>query len=110
MNVSSIVSVTGYKGLSVYGATKASLLGFTRALAREVGPLGITVNAVAPGFVATDMTESLTEEQRASVVRRSALRRLAGIEDVAHAVAFLLGDEAKNITGTTLTVDAGSTA
>ena len=110
VNVSSIVSVTGYKGLSVYGATKASLVGFTRALAREVGPLGITVNAVAPGFVATDMTESLTEEQRASVVRRSALRRLAGIEDVAHAVAFLLGDEAKNITGTTLTVDAGSTA
>ena len=110
VNVSSIVSVTGYKGLSVYGATKASLVGFTRALAREVGPLGITVNAVAPGFVATDMTESLTEEQRASVVRRSALRRLAGVEDVAHAVAFLLGDEAKNITGTTLTVDAGSTA
>jgi 3-oxoacyl-[acyl-carrier protein] reductase len=110
VNVSSIVSFTGYKGLSVYSATKASLLGFTRALAREVGPLGITVNAVAPGFIDTEMTESLAGEQRASVVRRSALRRLAGVDDVASAVAFLLGDEAKSITGTTLTVDAGGTA
>jgi 3-oxoacyl-[acyl-carrier protein] reductase len=110
VNISSIVSATGYKGLAVYGATKASLIGFTRALAREVGPLGITVNAVAPGFVDTDLTESLAGEQRESVVRRSALRRLAGVDDVAHAVGFLMGEGAKNVTGTTLTVDAGSTA
>lgn len=110
VNMSSIVSATGYKGLSVYGATKASLIGFTRALAREVGPLGITVNAVAPGFVDTDLTESLAGEKRESVVRRSALRRLADVDDVAHAVRFLMSDGAKNVTGTTLTVDAGSTA
>ena len=110
VNVASIVSATGYSGLSVYGATKASLVGFTRSLARELGALGITVNAVAPGFVDTDMTQSLGAEERAQVVRRSALRRLAGVEDVAHAVEFLLGDKARNITGTVLTVDAGSTA
>jgi 3-oxoacyl-[acyl-carrier protein] reductase len=110
VNVSSIVSFTGYKALSVYSATKASLGGFTRALAREVGPLGITVNAVAPGFIATEMTEALAGEQQESIARRSALRRLTDVDDVAHAVVFLLSDAAKNITGTTLTVDAGSTA
>ena len=95
---------------SVYGATKASAIGFTRSLAREVGRSGITVNAVAPGFIDTDMTLGLKEEQREKIVRRSALRRLAEVEDVANAVEFLLSDRAKNITGTVLTVDAGSTA
>ena len=110
VNMSSIVSVTGFSGLSVYGATKASLTGFTRSLAREAGPLGITVNAVAPGFISTEMTEGLDEAQRDQIRRRSPLRRLAEIGDVADAVEFLLGDKAKNITGTVLTVDAGSTA
>ncbi len=110
VNMSSIVSVTGFSGLSVYGATKASLTGFTRSLAREAGPLGITVNAVAPGFVDTEMTGGLDEAQRDQIRRRSPLRRLAEIGDVADAVEFLLGDKAKNITGTVLTVDAGSTA
>jgi 3-oxoacyl-[acyl-carrier protein] reductase len=110
VNMASIVAATGYHALSVYSATKASLLGFTRSLAREVGPLGITVNAVAPGFIATDMTEELDAEDRERIQRRSALRRLAEPEDVAAAVEFLLGEKARNITGTTLTVDAGSTA
>jgi 3-oxoacyl-[acyl-carrier protein] reductase len=110
VNVASIVSFTGYSGLSVYGATKASLVGFTRSLAREVGKLGINVNAVAPGFVDTEMTQELGEEQRDQLRRRSALRRLVDAEDIANAVEFLLGDKAKNITGTVLTVDAGSTA
>jgi 3-oxoacyl-[acyl-carrier protein] reductase len=110
VNVASIIGFTGYSGLSVYGATKASMLGFTRSLAREVGRRGVNVNAVAPGFIETDMTQSLKDEQRGQVARRSALRRLAEISDVANAVEFLLGDKAKNITGTVLTVDAGSTA
>ena len=110
VNVASIIGFTGYSGLSVYGATKASMIGFTRSLAREVGQLGVNVNAVAPGFINTDMTQSLDDEQRARVARRSALRRLPEVEDVAGTVAFLLGDGAKNITGTVMTVDAGSTA
>ena len=94
VNVASIIGFTGYSGLSVYAATKASMLGFTRSLAREVGRLGITVNAVAPGFLDTDMTHGLAGEQRAQVMRRSALRRLASVEDVANAVEYLLSDKA----------------
>src|SRR6185437_1556400 len=75
VNLASIVAFTGYSGLSVYGATKASMIGFTRSLAREVGRAGVTVNAVAPGFVDTEMTRGMTEEQREKVTRRSALRR-----------------------------------
>lgn len=110
VNISSIVSATGFSGLSVYSATKSALIGFTRSLAREVGTLGVTVNAVAPGFIDTEMTNALDEQQRDKIARRSALRRMAGVEDVAHAVEFLLSDRAKNITGTTITVDAGNTA
>jgi 3-oxoacyl-[acyl-carrier protein] reductase len=110
INIASIVAVTGYSGLSVYSATKASLLGFTRSLAREVGQLGITVNAVAPGFVATEMTQELEESQRQQIARRSALKRMADPIDVARGVEFLLGDGGRNITGTTLTIDAGNTA
>jgi 3-oxoacyl-[acyl-carrier protein] reductase len=110
VNVASIIGFTGYSGLSVYAASKASMLGFTRSLAREVGRLGINVNAVAPGFLDTEMTRGMEDEQRKQVARRSALHRLADVEDVAHAVEFLLSDKAKNITGTVLTIDAGSTA
>jgi 3-oxoacyl-[acyl-carrier protein] reductase len=110
VNMSSIVASSGYHGVSVYAATKASLVGFTKSLAREVGRLGITVNAVAPGFVDTELTASLGSEQRQQIARRSALQRLPEAGDVAEAVAFLLSDKARNITGTVLTVDAGSTA
>ncbi len=110
VNLASIVAFTGYSGLSVYAATKASMIGFTRSLAREVGRAGITVNAVAPGFVDTEMTSSLTEEHRDRIARRSALRRLVEVDDVAAAVEYLLGDGAKNVTGTVITVDAGNTA
>lgn len=110
VNISSVAAFTGYSGLSVYSATKASLVGFTRALAREVGRMGITVNSVAPGFVDTDMTHAMSEEARERIERRSALRRLVSVDDVAAAVEYLLSDKAKNITGTTITVDAGSIA
>jgi len=110
VNVASIIAFTGYSGLSAYAATKASMLGFTRSLAREVGRLGINVNAVAPGFMDTEMTHGLAGEQRERVIRRSALRRMAEVEDVANAVAYLLGDGGRNVSGTVLTVDAGSTA
>lgn len=110
VNMASIIASTGYTGLSVYGATKASLVGFTKSLAREVGRMGVNVNAVAPGMVATDLTHGMTDEVRERIERRSALHRLADVEDIANAVEFLLSDKAKNITGTVLTVDAGNTA
>lgn len=110
VNISSITAVTGYSGLTVYGATKSALIGFTRALAREVGCMGINVNAVAPGFVETDMTAGLKGDNLQRITRRSALRRLPEVEDIATAVEFLMGPGAKNVTGTVLTVDAGNTA
>ncbi len=110
INISSIIASTGYSGLSVYGATKAALEGFTRSLAREVGRMGITVNAIAPGFIATEMTASLDGDDRAKIAGRAALRRLAVPDDVANAVSFLLDEKARNVTGTVLTVDAGATA
>ncbi|HTW74544.1 MAG TPA: SDR family oxidoreductase [Steroidobacteraceae bacterium] len=110
VNIASVVVATGFNGLSVYAATKASLIGFTRSLAREVGQLGITVNAVAPGFIDTEMTGGMDAQTRDRIVRRSALRRLAEPADIAAAVEFLISERARNITGVTLTVDAGGTA
>ncbi|MGD0630349.1 MAG: SDR family NAD(P)-dependent oxidoreductase [Terracidiphilus sp.] len=110
VNISSIVAFTGYSGLAVYAATKASLIGFTRSLAREVGRTGVNVNAVAPGFVSTEMTQGLTEENRQQIARRSALKRMVDVGDVANAVDFLMGEGSRNITGTVITVDAGNTA
>jgi 3-oxoacyl-[acyl-carrier protein] reductase len=110
VNISSIIASTGYSALSVYGATKASMIGFTKSLSREVGGLGVTVNAVAPGFMNTDMTRALDDEQRKRVARRSALRRLPDVDDVANAVEYLMSDKGRNITGTVITIDAGNTA
>jgi len=86
------------------------MVGFTRSLAREVGRMGVNVNAVAPGFLDTEMTSGLDDDHRRKIVRRSALKRLPTVGDVADAVAYLLGDAAASITGTVLTIDAGSTA
>lgn len=110
VNIASVIAFNGYNGLSVYGATKAAAVGFTRSLAREVGQFGITVNAVAPGFMETEMTKGLDEENKSKVIRRSALRRLAEPDDVADTVEFLMSDKARNITGTVITVDAGNLA
>jgi 3-oxoacyl-[acyl-carrier protein] reductase len=110
VNMSSIIASTGFNGLSVYGATKAAAAGFTRSLAREVGKLGITVNAIAPGFIDTELTHGLSGEGRQRIVKRSALRRLAEVDDVARMVEYLLGDGGRNITGSVLTIDAGNTA
>ncbi len=110
VNISSIIATTGYSGLAVYGATKAAATGFTRSLAREVGKLGITVNAIAPGFIGTELTRSLSDEGRQRIAGRSALRRLPEAEDIAAMVEFLLGEGGRNITGSVLTVDAGNTA
>jgi 3-oxoacyl-[acyl-carrier protein] reductase len=110
VNMASVVASTGYSGLTVYAATKASMIGFTKSLAREVGRLGITVNAVAPGFLDTELTRGLGEDGREQVIRRSALRRLADVDDVAAAVAYLMGEGGRNVTGSVLTIDAGNTA
>jgi 3-oxoacyl-[acyl-carrier protein] reductase len=110
VNISSIIASTGYNGLSVYGATKAAATGFTRSLAREVGKLGITVNAIAPGFITTELTQGLTDEQRQRIAGRSALRRLPEADDVARMVEYLLGEGGRNVTGSVLTIDAGNTA
>lgn len=109
VNVSSIISTTGFNGLSVYGASKAGLSGFTRSLARELGRTNITVNCVAPGFMATDMTAGLEGDKLESIRRRAPLG-LAEPKDAAGAVSYLLSEDARRVTGTTVTVDGGSTA
>lgn len=110
VNISSIIASTGYSGLSVYAATKAGLVGFTKSLSRELGKAGITVNCVAPGYMETDMTQGIAADKLDSIKRRSPSGKLATVESVADSVAFLLGDGGAMINGTTLTVDAGSTA
>lgn len=110
INVGSIIGATGFNGLSVYGASKAALGGFTKSLARELGKANITVNTIAPGYMQTAMTEGLQGEKLDSIKRRSPLGRLAHVDDAAEATLFLLSDGASSITGTTITVDAGSTA
>lgn len=110
INISSIIASTGFSGLSVYAATKSGLIGFTKSLSRELGKAGVNVNCIAPGYMDTDMTKGLSEEKLASIRRRSPSGKLATVESVACSVSYLLGDSGALINGTTLTVDAGSTA
>jgi 3-oxoacyl-[acyl-carrier protein] reductase len=106
--VSSVVGSRGSPGLSVYAATKAGLEGFARSLARELGPRGIRVNAVAPGFLETDLSASLSADNRGRIARRSALGRLGSAADVVGAVDFLTGPSGAFVTAEVLSVDGGS--
>jgi 3-oxoacyl-[acyl-carrier protein] reductase len=110
VNISSVVGLAGYRGLSVYGATKGALDAFTRALARELGPRGITVNSVAPGYLRTEMTHGLDEDQLNQIQRRTPLGRLGEPEDVVGAVRFLTSPAGAFISGQVLVVDGGLTA
>ena len=107
VSIGSVVGRMGNAGQTNYAAAKAGIEGFTRALAREVGARGITVNAVAPGFIDTDMTAELSEAQRAETVQRIPLGRMGTAEEVAAAVSFLVSDEAAYITGETVHVNGG---
>lgn len=109
LNVSSINAVRGYRGVSVYAAAKAGLDGFTRSLARELGPMNILVNSVVPGYFDSDMTSGVTPENRARIERRTPLRRLGTVEEVVSAVDFLTSPAASFITGQTLVIDGGLT-
>ena len=107
INISSIVGAAGNAGQCNYAAAKAGVIGLTKSLAREVGSRAITVNAVAPGFVDTDMTRALTEAQRQAMLAQIPLGRLGLVEEIAHAVAFLASPRAAYITGTTLHINGG---
>lgn len=107
INIASVVGSTGNAGQTNYSAAKAGMLGFTKSLAREIGSRNITVNAVAPGFIDTDMTRELAEEQRQGLIEQIPLKRLGDAADIANAVAFLAGPSAAYITGETLHVNGG---
>ncbi len=107
VNVASVVGLMGNAGQTNYSASKAGLIGFTKSLARELGPRNVTVNAVAPGFIQTPMTDKLTDDQRAALLKNIAIPRLGTPEDVAEAVAFLAGPNASYITGVALNISGG---
>jgi len=108
INISSIIGERGFSGLAAYAATKAGLIGMTRALARELGPRNIRVNAVAPGYLETEMSHGLDDQQRQQIVRRTPLGRLGRAEDVVPCIQFLLSPDSGFITGQVITVDGGA--
>ncbi len=110
VNISSIVGLSGYRGLSVYSATKAALDGLTRALARELGSRGITVNSVAPGYLRTEMSHGLDEDQLQQIVRRTPAGRLGEPADIARVVQFLVDPANSYLTGQVIVVDGGLTS
>ena len=107
INISSVVGFSGNPGQVNYSSTKSGLIGFTKSLSREVGTRGITVNAVAPGFINTAMTQALNESQQQAILSQIPLGRMGEAEDIANAVIFLASDEASYITGTVLHVNGG---
>lgn len=107
VTITSVIGATGNPGQANYAATKAGVIGFTKSLAREIGSRGITVNAVAPGFIDTDMTKELPEAKQQALLEQIPLGRLGGVEDIANAVAFLASEDAAYITGETLHVNGG---
>lgn len=110
VNISSIVSVSGYKGTVAYSATKGGINAMTRALARELGGRGITVNTVAPGYMETDLVKQMSAKHLAQIVRRTPLGRAGAVSDVVGVVTFLLSDAASFVSGQTIVVDGGLTA
>ena len=107
INISSVVASMGNPGQSNYAAAKAGMIGFAKSLAHEVGSRGVTVNTVSPGFIDTDMTQGLSEDQRATLIAQVPAARLGSVADIAHAVGFLASDHAGYITGDTLHVNGG---
>ena len=107
INITSVVAMSGNPGQTNYAASKAGMIGFTRSLAKEVGSRGITVNAVAPGLIETDMTDALDDEQRDSLLKQIPLNRLGKVNEIAEVVSFLASSDAAYITGETINVNGG---
>lgn len=110
INISSIIGSTGFSGLSVYGATKSSLIGFTKSLSRELGKMNINVNSISPGYMKTNMTLNIDHESLEKIIRRSPQKKLATTADVAKMVSFLISENGNSINGQNIVIDAGSTA
>mgnify|MGYP001409219094 CR=1 FL=1 len=110
INIGSIIGKTGFNGLSVYGASKSAMDGFTKSLARELGKANITVNLICPGYMKTEMTEGISKKNLDRIINRSPLSRLAETRDISEMVSYLISEKSVNITGSSFIIDAGSTS